>query len=304
MSNNISKRSGIRTSEVRWREVVLSGGGSSALGMLGALQWLHDHGKLKHVRRWVAASAGVIITILYLADYAPATIFAVLHGFNFQKFADDFNSDGLLGLMDTMGIMEPGTIMKLVAVMLRKKQIDTRITLEEFDRLTGSTVVITGYSLTRAQTIAFSSRQHPHMPLLTALRISLSIPILFRPVMYEDEMYIDGATIEHVPVRFAKYKTRSLVIHCCQKHPDKWTIPNDLVSFANQLHCQATRKLENVCVMHVRRSRPQTVLTVSVQRNSKAYCIDFGITEAAKEVLYQNGKRSARQWDQLNKDRF
>ena len=121
--------------------------------------------------------------------------------------------------------------------------------------------------------------------------------------MYEGEMYIDGATIEHVPVRFAKYKTRSLVIHCCQEHPDVWTTPTDLVSFANHLHCQATRKLEDICVMYVKRSRPETVLTVSVQRNSKAYCIDFGITDEAKEVLYKNGQKSAQQWHRRNVDR-
>ncbi len=38
------------------------------------------------------------------------------------------------------------------------------------------------------------------MPVLHALRISISVPILFSPVQYNNDYYIDGVIFEHYPI--------------------------------------------------------------------------------------------------------
>ena len=45
-----------------------------------------------------------------------------------------------------------------------------------------------------------------------ALRASIGIPFVFPPTIYDNDMYIDGCTVESCPVRFAKYNRRSIVL--------------------------------------------------------------------------------------------
>lgn len=270
-----------------WREVVLSGGGTGGLAMLGALQWLYVHGHLRHVTRWVTASVGALLATLCLAGYTPSTTYAVLSAMPFAEMADDFTADCILGFFDAMGAMEPTRVIRLLRVMLAKRgYVD--VTLAAFAERTGTELVVTGYSVTRGETVAFDARSHPTMPLVTACRISMSAPLLFRPVVYEGEMYVDGATTEHVPVRFAKYKRRSLVVHCFKEHPERWPVATNLMELATQLHGQSFRCLEDTCMARVHRKRPRTVLTVTVPR-SGAYVVDYGLDAAGKAALYAVG---------------
>lgn len=270
------------------RELVLSGGGTGGLAMLGALHRLREAGRLDRVTRWVGASVGSIIASLLLSGYTPFTVYKVLEGLDFAGFAGDVNGDNVLGFFDTMGAMEPDGILRLFDVMLRKQGYDDTVTLAEFDARTGHTLVITGYNVTRGDTVAFSAQTHPRMPLRLAVRISISVPILFRPVMYEGDMYVDGALMEHVPTRFAKYKRRSLVVHCYNDQPPVWPVATNLLELAQQLFKQLTRRLEDACVTKARTKRPETVVRVCVpQREDGSSVIDFGLDAAGKRGMFE-----------------
>ena len=270
------------------RELVLSGGGTGGLAMLGALHRLREAGRLDHVTRWVSASVGSIIASLLLSGYTPLTVYKVLEGLDFKDFAADVNGDSVLGFFDTMGAMEPTQILRLFDVMLRKQGYDETVTLAEFDARTGQTLVIAGYNVTRGETVAFSAQTHPRMPLRLAVRISISVPILFRPVLYEGELYVDGALMEHVPTRFAKYRRRSLVVHCYNDQPPVWPVATNLLELTQQLFKQLGRRMEDACVAKAQRTRPETVVRVRVPRREGGNgVVDFGLDVAGKRGMFE-----------------
>lgn len=270
------------------RELVLSGGGTGGLAMLGALHRLREAGRLDHVTRWVSASVGSIIASLLLSGYTPLTVYKVLEGLDFKDLAADINGDSVLGFFDTMGAMEPTQILRLFDVMLRKQGYDETVTLAEFDARTGQTLVIAGYNVTRGETVAFTAQTHPRMPLRLAVRISISVPILFRPVLYEDELYVDGALMEHVPTRFAKYRRRSLVVHCYNDQPAVWPVATNLLELTQQLFKQLGRRMEDACVVKVQTKRPETVVRVRVpQREGGNGVVDFGLDAAGKRGMFE-----------------
>ena len=270
------------------RELVLSGGGTGGLAMLGALHRLREAGRLARVTRWVGASVGSIVASLLLSGYTPLTVYKVLEGLDFAGFAGDVNGDNVLGFFDTMGAMEPTQILRLFDVMLRKQGYDDTVTLAGFDARTGHTLVIAGYNVTRGETVAFSAQTHPRMPLRLAVRISISVPILFRPVMYEGELYVDGAVMEHVPTRFAKYKRRSLVVHCYNDQPPVWPVATNLMELTLQLLKQLARRLEDACVAKARTKRPETVVRVKVpQREGGNGVVDFGLDAGGKRGMFE-----------------
>ena len=270
------------------RELVLSGGGTGGLAMLGALHRLRESGRLAHVTRWVGASVGAIVASLLISGYTPLTVYKVLEGLDFAGFAGDINGDNVLGFFDTMGAMEPAGILRLYDVMLRKQGYDETVTLAEFDARTGHTLVIGGYNVTRGETVAFRAQTHPRMPVRLAVRISISVPILFRPVIYEGELYVDGALMEHVPLRFAKYKRRSLVVHCYNDQPSAWPVATNLLELTQQLFLQLGRRMEDACVAKTHAKRPETIVRVRVpQREGGGGVIDFGMDAVGKREMFE-----------------
>lgn len=51
----------------------------------------------------------------------------------------------------------------------------------------------------------FNSREHPTMKISKALRMSCSLPILFKPVRHEGECYIDGGISKNFPVDLPRF---------------------------------------------------------------------------------------------------
>ena len=280
-----------------WKEIILSGAGTGGLAILGALQWLHEHEYLTKITRWVGTSSGAIIAILVLSGYEPVIIYRILSQLPFKELANDFNADSVLGLFDTMGLMEPTLVLRLYTIMLHKKGFSDTVTIQEFKARTGADIVITGYCMSTADTVTFDAESHPNMPLITACRITMSVPLLFRPVVFEGKMYVAGGTIEHIPVRFAKFKRRSLVIHCYKEHPPSWPVATNLLQLTNQMKSVVGRQLENLCIADILRKRPHTVLKVTFPFVKDAYVVDFSLDTEAKRHMYENGRKSAIEWD-------
>jgi hypothetical protein len=60
-------------------------------------------------------------------------------------------------------------------------------------------LVITGTNLTNMETIYFYHGTYPDMPIYKAVRISMSIPYLFVPVILDNKVMVDGGFIDNYP---------------------------------------------------------------------------------------------------------
>ena len=58
-------------------------------------------------------------------------------------------------------------------------------------------MIITGSCLNKRETHYYSYVSNPNMPLKKAVRISMSIPILFNPVVWNDDVLVDGGLLEN-----------------------------------------------------------------------------------------------------------
>ena len=272
------------------RELILSGGGTGGIGMLGALHYLHEHGHFQQIRHWIGASVGAMISVLLVAGYTPMLVYQILEGLQFEKFVETINGDSVLGFFDTMGISEPSVIMRLYDVMMKKKNYDQNVTLAEFQARTETNFTISGYNVTRGKTVAFNAQSHPRMPLRLAVRISISVPLLFRPIVFENELYIDGAVADHVPIHFAKYKRRSLIVQCYNEHPPVWKNATNVLELSRQMYQQIGRKMENYCIDKVKHKRPDTLIYVTIPQSENSNgVVDYSLNKQGKFKLFNVG---------------
>lgn len=74
------------------------------------------------------------------------------------------------------------------------------ITFQELFDKTGHELVVTASCVNRRMLRFFHRCCHPNMPIVQAVRMSMSIPLFFTPVKYEDAFYCDGGLLNNFPL--------------------------------------------------------------------------------------------------------
>ena len=276
-------------------EIVLSGGGTNTLAIIGALHTLHEHERLGAVVRWVGASAGALVCLFMVIGYSPHALFRLLLHIDYSKL-NEVNCDSVLSFYDTMGVIDGDRIMRILELALAKKGYDRAVTFRQLVDTTQHELIVTGYNLTRGKTEAFDAQRTPDMSVLLACRISMSVPFLFRPVVHNGHMYIDGCTLEHVPVRYSKHHTRTLVIECV-KHKNRTAsqaLPQDVPSFFALLNQRVGTVLYKKCMHRIQKKQPHAILTVCIpETTNMSFVVDFDISCEQKKSLFEVGQSSA-----------
>jgi hypothetical protein len=74
------------------------------------------------------------------------------------------------------------------------------ITFSELYSLTNKKIIIYGTNYRLGRSEIFSFENTPDMSILLAIRISISVPVIFTPVIYNDNYYVDGALTNNFPI--------------------------------------------------------------------------------------------------------
>lgn len=180
-----------------YNTLVMSGGGIKGLGLLGALQYLADRNKLYKIHKFIGTSVGAIIGYLLSIGYSPIEIMVTInqkqiiekmvHGLN---MIDLIHHGGALNYFILHEFLEDMTITKVGHVLTMRQLYD------EF----GKHLICCTFNHSTRQCEYLDYISNPHLPCLTALRMSSTLPFLFRPFPYEGSLYLDGAILDNFPV--------------------------------------------------------------------------------------------------------
>lgn len=287
------------------REVVLPGGGTNGISVVGALHGLHQRGLLAHVRRWVGGSAGAATALFMVLGYTPKILYDILQRLDFAMF-NDITCDSILGCYDTMGLTDGKRIMSIMRAALVKKGFTESTTFGELAAACPKrALVVTGFNLSRGETVAFSADNTPDMPVWLACRISVSVPFLFRPVVFDGDLYMDGCTLENVPLRFATHKRRVLVLKTTSVPPTDFMAgdptpcpnPSSLLEFFALFQKRVYHALDRQVLRRQCKRRPHTLLVIQVPSTTgNHFVVNFAMDEAGKERLFRRGVQAGMGW--------
>lgn len=189
--------------------LVLSGGATKGVAQLGALHCLKKHNMLNNIKTIAATSAGAGNGMLYCAGYQPMEFFKFIKLLNldnvFTKKIETHNVITKYGFDD-------GSRMMLVLMKLMKaKGYDENITFKEFYQRTKINFIVTGVCVNDKKVYYFSHINYPNMKVLDAIRISMSIPIVFTPCTFEGKIFIDGGCIDNFPIHLFEHELDKVI---------------------------------------------------------------------------------------------
>lgn len=193
-----------------YHNLVISGGSWKCFSVLGCAQYLIEHGLYENIKTFVGTSAGAIVCFL-LCIYDHDMISTLQEDvINYmQELNDNHNLDvdNLLHFFDESGIETGEAFTNLFKKFLKNKFNLEDINFLNFAKATGKDLVICVSNLTKMTQEYCCVDKTPTMSVITALRMSMSIPFVFTPVSYEGSLYVDGALYNDFPIDYIDNRT-------------------------------------------------------------------------------------------------
>ena len=175
--------------------IVLSGGGLKGLAIIGFIRALKEY----HIKPQAisGASIGAIIGTMMSIGYTYEELYEFIEYFNY----DDVCDFEISNLIDEGGIETGNKITRLLQAMIKNKLHKYCITFEEHYMHTNVWLVINASCLNTQSCEYFSYKTHPKMYIHDALRMTMSLPLWFKPVHHEGSLYVDGGLLDNFPMK-------------------------------------------------------------------------------------------------------
>lgn len=186
-----------------YHNLVLSGGSLKGIAFVGCLQYLEERNVLKNVTTFVGSSAGSIVCFMACCGMTAKQMKSFFEEELKRYSSHEIDIDNILNIYTTMGFDDGRFFKDLFRAILAKRfHGKDDITFIDFAKVTGKNLVICGSNITKHSSEYFCVDRTPDMSVITALRISISLPIVFTPVVYNGNVYVDASLFNNFPTDY------------------------------------------------------------------------------------------------------
>jgi len=191
------------TSNKHIQHLVFSGGGPAGLINYGAVKQLAKENvwSLAAIKSIYGCSVGAFLGIIvslgydwdWLDDYFIKRPWEKMFSLSAQTILDAYDEKGLLGEKLFLEALKP---------LFRAKDLSEHCTLKELYEFNHIDIHLftTNINTERLTKVDLSYKTHPDITVLTALCMSTSYPLAFKPVCIADDCFIDGGLMNNFPL--------------------------------------------------------------------------------------------------------
>ena len=188
--------------------LIFEGGGIKALAYVGALEVMYKYQDIYAMKYFGGTSAGSIIATLLASNHTLEEINDILFEVDWNKLKD--GNFGFIRntfrLFNKYGYHKGNYFEVLIDSILYKKFGIREISFEQMYLHTNNHLRMVGTNITKGNTIYMDHIYTPRMSVAKGVRISSCIPLLFKPVEIDNELYIDGGLIKNLDLQmFCEY---------------------------------------------------------------------------------------------------
>lgn len=178
--------------------LIVSGGGAKCIASIGALKVLSNHNVIHKIETFVGTSFGAFIIVMYIIGYDFDDIFELIKNMKKHQLYDiDLNT-----FLTSFGFDSKSKFDYIISRLMQNKNIDPNITFQSLYNITQKKIIITAVCINNIKYEMISYENFPDMQVRTALLMSMAVPVLFSPVIYNNLMYVDGGLIDNFPIAY------------------------------------------------------------------------------------------------------
>ncbi|MCW3123695.1 MAG: patatin [Flavipsychrobacter sp.] len=184
----------------QYKYLVLKGGGIRGIAYTGALKVLEEQNITPHIEKVAGTSVGAITGVLFCLGYSAKQMEDIMFGLNIKTFNDGrgYFIGGQKRVRKNYGWYRGNKLEQWIGKQIKEQTGNDNTTFLQLHLLAQKNskfkdMYVTATNLTKQRLEIFSWETYPDMPVKTAVRASVSIPLYFGAVFMDST----GKIIEH-----------------------------------------------------------------------------------------------------------
>tara|TARA_B100001057_G_scaffold499783_1_gene611762 strand:+ start:449 stop:1336 length:888 start_codon:yes stop_codon:yes gene_type:complete len=183
--------------------LVFSGASSKAPIYIGIYRCLLEYSiinpQLDGIQEIITCSIGLVFTIYLLFQVTIEVQELMTLRLNFLQLLDIENVN-IHNLLFDNGLFNNSKVVSLVKSVIHQKCGKSDITLKELYDIKPIKITVKCVNITQGYVEYINHENHPNLSILTLLQMTTSIPIFFKPVEYNQCLYVDGGLMGGFPI--------------------------------------------------------------------------------------------------------
>jgi predicted acylesterase/phospholipase RssA len=183
--------------------LILGGGGLSGLVYIGIYRFFKEHNVLKDTHYMTGTSIGALFVFLFglNIDYDKIEgVFTGPEGVCHKSGLVEFNPCNLLNLRANKGVYKTERFRPYIVSLLKDTYNIEDITFSEYIKLTGVDIHVSTTCLNTHSHLDLCNDTFPEMSVITAVLASMSVPLIFEPIIYNDMVLVDGGCCANLEI--------------------------------------------------------------------------------------------------------
>lgn len=262
--------------------LIIGGGGIKGLCFLGCLKKLFEIYPFDEFNNFSGVSVGAFIMVLLIIGYTIED----LKDFFVKNDLYTFTDYKFTNLIKEYGCDKGEKILNLIKAFFKTKNINYNITFIEFYKKFNKCIYICGSNISLENVEYFSHLNNPDMKIIDAIRISISVPILFTPIKYNNYYYVDGVLLENYPILPFKNSKKNISILL---DFDKTKTINDFDSYLKKIIYSVSN---NLSYLKMKNYLNNDIVYILNNNSNNFNNFDFNLNNENKEILFEIGKFS------------
>ena len=189
--------------------LILSGGGPSGIAYIGIFKALFEKKilskDLSGIKEIITTSVGILFSLLYMLSMNEQSIQKFMFELDILSFLDTENLE-IDNLLLQFGLFDNSKIGESVNSFIRHLLHHEDITLKELYDKIPIQLTVKVFNSTKKQLEYISYQTDPNLKLSLLARMTTAIPFFFKPVEYNDCLYVDGGLRGHFPIEKCQSK--------------------------------------------------------------------------------------------------
>ena len=265
-----------------YNTLLLSAGGIKGYAFLGVWKYLQENNISHKINTFSGISIGSFFSLWFILGFTFEEIYQSLIETNILNlFSFDF-----VNFFESYGMIDICELENFIINKMEEKGFDKDITFQSLYEKTNKELHTFSFCVNEQKLESFNKDTTPHCSIRKAVLMSLSIPIIFQPIHYNNKLYVDGAVKKHLPI-LENYND-STSIPCVLLKEDS---PRDITNIFDYVF--------NIVSSIIRNKKQDYIGCCKINTNNVGL-LDVGIEKNEIDQLIQTGFDSISTW--INED--
>jgi predicted acylesterase/phospholipase RssA len=183
--------------------LVISGASTKIISFIGIFRALYekhilspDLNNIKHIS---CVSIGYFYSILLSLRISERFCYECILKTDFMNLLD-LDSISIDSLIQDMGLIDHSKIARPIEIILKDILKKDNVTLKELYNKTQIKISVKCVNVTKSETYFINHETDPDLEVLHLLLMTTAIPLFFKPVLYNENYYIDGGLSGNLPI--------------------------------------------------------------------------------------------------------